>query len=163
MDILTGMSGLKTGIELLRSLREALKSGQMKPDEVAGRIGEIYDYIVDSKDALVDAKDEIQTLRDEIRQQKEQVRELERKIAEEHTFVFLHGAYWVQFTKPTHHTAEEGIPVCSMHYEGPYCPTCKDADSKSVRLRDLGRGAAAGESQYYCDIHKITFYIEDMP
>ncbi len=67
MSIATGLAGLKTATELLRGLRETLKADEVKPDEIAGRVGEIYDYIVDSKDALINAKDEIANLSDELR------------------------------------------------------------------------------------------------
>jgi len=63
MDIVSGLAGLRTAVELTRALRDAAKSGEMKPDEFAGRVGEIYDYIVDSKDAVVGAKDQIQELK----------------------------------------------------------------------------------------------------
>jgi hypothetical protein len=66
MDIATGLSALKTSTDLLRALREKLKSGEVKGEEVIGRIGEIYDYIVESKDALVDAKDEIYALKEKL-------------------------------------------------------------------------------------------------
>jgi hypothetical protein len=67
MGIATGLSALKTGTDLLRVLRDRLKSGEVKGEEVIGRIGEIYDYIVDSKDSLVDAKDEIHDLKEKLR------------------------------------------------------------------------------------------------
>jgi hypothetical protein len=67
MDLASGLSALKTSTDLLRSLREKLKSGEVKGEEVIGRIGEIYDYIVESKDALVEAKDEIHDLKEKLR------------------------------------------------------------------------------------------------
>ena len=63
MSITAGLAGVKAAVDLARTLRDAAKSGTLKPDEFAGRVGEIYDYIVDSKDALVEAKDEIQELK----------------------------------------------------------------------------------------------------
>jgi hypothetical protein len=38
----------------------------VKGEEVIGRIGEIYHYIVESKDSLIDAKDEIHDLKDKL-------------------------------------------------------------------------------------------------
>ena len=52
MSILSGMTGLKAAADLTRMLRDGLKTGQVRGDDIAGRIGEIYDYIVDSKDDL---------------------------------------------------------------------------------------------------------------
>ena len=63
MSIVSGLAGLKTAVDLTRALRDAAKSGLLKPDEF---VGEIYDYIVDSKDSLADAKDEIQDLKNRL-------------------------------------------------------------------------------------------------
>jgi hypothetical protein len=63
MDIIAGLAGLKTAVELTRDLRDAAKSGSLKSDGFAGRVAEIYDYIVDSKDAVAEAKDQIQELK----------------------------------------------------------------------------------------------------
>jgi hypothetical protein len=45
----------KLPVCLLRynQLRDAVKSGGIKDDEISGRIGESYDYIIDSKAALI--------------------------------------------------------------------------------------------------------------
>ena len=59
MSIAVGLSGIKTTADLVKGFRDGLKAGTVQPDEIAGRIGEIYDYIIDSKEALADAKGEI--------------------------------------------------------------------------------------------------------
>jgi hypothetical protein len=63
MNIAAGIAALKAAGDLTKSLRDAAKAGELKPDEFAGRVGEIYDYIIDSRAAVVDAQDEIGTLR----------------------------------------------------------------------------------------------------
>jgi hypothetical protein len=63
MDIASGLAALKTASDLTKSLRNAVKAGGIKDDEVSGRIGEIYDYIIDSKAALTDANEEIYSLK----------------------------------------------------------------------------------------------------
>lgn len=45
MDIVAGLSGLRAAAEMIKMLREKLKAGDIKPDEIAGRIGEIYDRL----------------------------------------------------------------------------------------------------------------------
>ena len=106
MDIATGLSALKTSTDLLRSLRERLKNGEAKGEEVVGRIGEIYDYIVESKDALVDAKDEIYALKEKLR----------AKNQYEHKFNVL----WRK--------------VDDGKYVGPFCPIC-NGEGKEMPLR----------------------------
>ena len=114
MNIAAGMTALRTGIDLTRTLRDALKAGTIKGDEIAGRIGEIYDYIVDSKDALVDAKDEIETLKSELRLLKD-----EKSLADslEHDGT----AYWIRKGEK---------------WDGPFCSPCWDETEKLVRLQD---------------------------
>jgi hypothetical protein len=75
MEIASGLSALKTAAELARALRDAAKAGSLKPDEFAGRIAEIYDYISDSKEALLSAQESISQLRGENER-------LEKKLAE---------------------------------------------------------------------------------
>src|SRR5258707_202702 len=112
MDVASGMSGLSAAVNLARSLRESLKSGEMKSDEIAGRIGEIYDYIVDSKDALVDAKDQIADLKDEIRR-------LKAATEDEQRFQFMHGVYWRTYEVCVHdeeHEAIHGTPKTELRW-----------------------------------------------
>jgi len=54
--VATGVSAVKAGYELVRSFRDGLKSGAVKPDEIAGRIGEILDYLTDAKGACIRLK-----------------------------------------------------------------------------------------------------------
>jgi hypothetical protein len=131
MDILAGMSGLKTGIDLLRSLRDALKSGHLAPDEVAGRIAEIYDFIVDSKDALVDAKDEIQALKDKIRSL-EDTADLHKRVR------FHDQAVWKAGDKDFE--------------EGPFCPVCWSLNSKLVRPT-IWDSRAEDSIAFMCQVH----------
>jgi hypothetical protein len=151
VDILTGLSGLKTAADLTRMLRESLKSGQIiKGDEIAGRIGEIYDYIVDSKDALVDAKDQIVQLRDEIKK-------LQNALEREKKYVFMHGVYWETFEiTGLHIHDDEGNPISEIRYHGPFCPLCKDGDDKAVHLKKSG-ATENGVPAWWCEIHKTEY------
>jgi len=63
MEIASGLSAFRTAIDLVRVLRDAAKAGSLKPDEFAGRIAEVYDYIIDSKEALLSIQEEIAKLR----------------------------------------------------------------------------------------------------
>ena len=65
----------------------------MKADDVASRIGEIYDSIVDSKDALNDAKDALAEAKDENVWLRGEIKKLV-EAAEDHTSTFMHGVYW---------------------------------------------------------------------
>ena len=124
-----GLSSLKTAADLLKLVREGLKSGEIKQDELAGRIGEIYDCIGDSKDSLLNAKEQIQNLNEEVRDLKAQLKQrAEMKHAE--------GVYW---------TRDDG-PFCRLCWELP--PHLK------VRLTTKGvTRTADGFAFYECEIH----------
>ena len=110
---------------MTRALRDGIKAGQIKGDEIAGRIGEIYDYIIESKDALVGAKEEIQSLKDRLR------------IVEEQDD-FRKG---LRFERTRYHrNTEAGEEV--------YCSACLDVDGKRVRL-----GRSNENTNYKCEIH----------
>jgi hypothetical protein len=149
MNIAAGLSGLNAAVTMTKALRDGLKSGQIKPDEIAGRIGEIYDYIIDSKVALVDAQSEVMDLQREVQALKQEL-ETKRSLNVED------GVYW-----QIHQVAGEGPggePEHYGHWDGPFCPTCFDADAKLVRLRDFGEARAKAKKIWRCDLHKIEFW-----
>ncbi len=112
MNIAAGLSGLKAAADLTKAMRDAAKAGTLKPDEFAGRIGEIYDYIADSKVALVEAKDEIQKLQGQI-----DAFDDERAFRESLEF---------QLSGPYKRNGPRGEEL--------YCSHCLDLDGKRVRL-----------------------------
>lgn len=110
MDIVTGLGILKAASDLITRLREALKSGEVKPDEVMARIIEIQDLISDGRTALIDAQEvvisrnaEVQVLKDEVRRLTEAA-DLGRRV------VFHDNACWKRL--------DDGAE------EGPPCPSC---------------------------------------
>jgi len=112
-------------------LRDRLKSGEVKGEEVIGRIGEIYDYIVDSKDALVDAKDEVHDL-------KEKLRDAEAKLLAADDFEAFRKSLTYHESDGTWLRTVDGIT------EG-YCGACLN-EGKRIRLKKEG-------SQYHCQYH----------
>lgn len=105
----------------------------MRPEEIAGRIGEIYDYIVDSKDALVEAKDEIQSLKTKL-----QIINDRREISNQLT----HDGYVYWRKHP------DGIRT------GPYCVFCWEKEDKLVPLTHIpGTYGSYASKQYKCCSH----------
>jgi hypothetical protein len=108
LAIITGaLGGLKTASDLIKNVRDGVKSRQMKLDEVDSRISEVYNHIVDAKAALNDAKDEITVLRAEVAKLKDL----------EEGFEFRDNAYWRK--------------------DIAYCPKCLKIDGKPVPLNNL--------------------------
>lgn len=131
MDITAGLSGLKSATELIRVLREKLKAETVAQDEIAGRIGEIYDYIVDSKDALIDAKDEAESLKDQLKKLKE-MSDLKSRLE------FDGQVFWL---------------AAGDKWDGPFCPICWNADEKLVPLCHSNARIDPTEASFDCHIH----------
>jgi hypothetical protein len=96
MEIASGLSALKAAADLARTLRDAAKAGSLKPDEFAGRIAEVYDYIGDSKEAVLNAQESLSQLRAENERLK--------------AYVFHHSVNWRTLPNGTE--------------DGPFCPSC---------------------------------------
>jgi len=102
--IAAGFASLRTAAELTRLTRDALKSGA-DPADLAGRIAEIYDYIIDSKQALLAAQEELTRTMAEI----ERLR----------SFRFHHSVSW--------------RIISDGSEDGPFCPICV-AQQTDMRL-----------------------------
>src|SRR5271157_6398630 len=129
MDIVAGMSGLKAAAEMTKALRDGLKRGGIRPDEIAGRIGEIYDYIIDSKAALVDAKEENEALKAEIKTLKD---------AQVLAASLQHDGkvYWI---------------ARGDKWDGPFCSRCWDDNGKLIRLdHQRARLSDPQDASFWC-------------
>jgi hypothetical protein len=120
MTIATGLSALKAAADLVRALRDAAKAGSLKPDEFAGRIAEVYDYITDSKEAVLCTEEEISQLKAENERLK--------------TFVFHHSVSW--------RTLADGTE------DGPFCPVCL-GEGVNMRLALNATGDQTGGVLYF--------------
>lgn len=128
MNILAGMSGLKAAADMTKALRDAIKSGQIKADEIAGRIGEIYDYIIDSKAALLDAQEEMTKLRAEV-----QALNDEKEFRDGLTYDDAIGVY------RRSDKAGRRMEI--------YCAACLDQHNKRIRVTENADGVL------HCHVH----------
>jgi hypothetical protein len=139
MSLATGLSALSAATNLTRSLRDGLKSGTIKGDEISGRIGEIYDNIVDSKDALVEARDEIQQLKTQLSSFNDR-----RHIDSE-----LHHDGYVYWRKHS-----------DGNTSGPYCVFCWKKENCLVPLTHIpGTYNSAHPSKRYDCVSHGTFLV----
>ena len=139
MEIATGLSAVKTAVDLLTGLRDALTTRELKPHEIQSRIAEMQDLLLNARMALLDAKEEEATL-------KSRITELERVRDISKDFEYEEGVYW--------------------HRGYPYCVNCWDSDRKPIRLEGPYRIANTQSSEYRqwtCPIHKTKYYLKRMP
>jgi len=129
-----GLGSIKAATELVSMFRDSLKAGTIKPDEIAGRFADLYDYLLNAKDALIQSRDEIQALKTQIDdRQKTDIIESQLEF--------------------------DGIAYRRNHPDGtktgPYCPSCWPLDRKLLPLSKLPGDMV---DQYKCSSHGSFIY-----
>jgi hypothetical protein len=155
----TGLATLKTAYDLSKGVRDALKSREVKLDEVTARMIEIQDLITEGRSALIDAQEELFKKNEELASMRRKVSELEVAISKKDELTFLHGVYW-RTSQIKDGEDAEGNGRSHVYYDGPFCPLCKDVDTKAVRMNHSGR-LKSGLDCYRCEIHKLE--VESVP
>jgi hypothetical protein len=135
--IATGLSGLKAAAEMTKMLRDGLRAGQIRVEDVAPKIGEIYDYIIDSKVALYDAQEEVNTLRTQLEALSE----------------------YQQIDSELKHDGYVFWRVLEEETTGPFCPYCWRKDEKLIPLTHTPGTYSFGDDtpsqRYECFFHKM--------
>jgi hypothetical protein len=142
MNLLPALAGLKTASELTARLREALKSREVKLDEVVARIIEIQDLISDGRSALIDSQEELMKKNEAISSLNDEIKSLKAQADLEHSVVFHDRACWKN--------ADNG------EEEGPYCPVCW-GDSRKL-IRGVVWHTEPSHITFSCYIHKHATY-----
>jgi hypothetical protein len=144
MDFAAALAGLKNASDLTTRLREALKSRDVKLDEVVARIIEVQDRISDGRAALIDAQETVIQKTAEILDLKARLREVDEVRQTRQSLKYDGRVYW-----------KAGDP------EFPFCPVCWDTTSTLVRLQDWGTETYSGvqKTDYRCLVHNQSFMV----
>lgn len=105
-------------------------SGRVVELVKAGATLELQEKIMELREAVLNAKEEVLSLRQELS-------DLKRAAAQREQLVFDGMLYWQE---------EPG-----RKKEGPFCPRCRDSDSKLVRLHGLAPGANYDRTCLVCN------------
>lgn len=132
--ITAGLSATKTGFDLARSIREALKKEKVDPKEISNQLIELQELLLQAKTALISAQDEKTEL-------VKKIEELQRANAIGAQFEFDEGVYWFR------------------NY--PYCPNCWDADKKPTRLDGPFFSNDRSKHSWTCSVHKSKYYLHN--
>jgi hypothetical protein len=135
MNLPALISTAKTGFELTRSLREAIGTQQIQPNEVVARLIEIQSLILDLQGSLHEVAEENRALKIENEELQRQ-----QDLSLEVTF-------------------EQGV---AGYKEFPFCPTCWLSDRKLTRLSGPWH-FYHGSSGWACDVHKVAFKFQWTP
>lgn len=134
IDIATGLSATKTGLELIKGVRELLKRSKVDPTEVSQRLNELQEALYHAREALADAQDENRKLAQQIGEDKKL-----SDISCDMEFVEDGGFY----VRRSEKTAGKNIP---------YCPLCWTKDKTATPLNPQ-----SGDGLYRCDEHKSRY------
>jgi len=119
--------------------------------EIAKNINsaELNQKVIDLQNSILELQQQLFEFQTQNLTLKAEKRELLETIEREHQLIFKHEVYWKKLDES---------------YDGPYCPTCWDADHKLIRLGSLGivNLARLGLThRYYCYFHRVaTFNIQ---
>jgi len=142
MSISAGLISVRTAAEILKMFRDGLKAGTVHPDEIAGRIGEMYDYIIDSKAALLDAQEEVDKVKAELK-------ELKDKQALAASLEFDGKVYWI---------------AKGDKWDGPFCPICWHDSANLVRLdHQRARFDNPSDASFFCLVDRNDFTTTSRP
>jgi hypothetical protein len=88
----------------------------------------------------------------------DEIKRMRRAAEDENSFQFMHGDYWKTSDVVTLEEDENGNRITAVRWDGPFCPLCKDADNKAVRLKRTGQtGPRPGSLEWICEIHKTDY------
>ena len=134
MTITVGLSAVKTGFDLIKSVRELLTRPKVDAGEISARLQELQDLMLDARTALADAAEEKSNF-------EAKIIELTRMADFGKDFELEEGVYWRD--------------------KVPYCPICWDVQRKPVRLSgpDNFPTGFVGTMNWSCSIHKANFPI----
>lgn len=119
MDLLAGLSGLKTASELTTRIREARGSREVKLDEVVARIIEIQGLISDGRTALINVQEELLEKNREIFRLEQACTKLTERLERKAQGRKHDNAAWKML--------EDGTE------DGPYCPNCWDKTGNFIQ------------------------------
>ncbi len=134
IDIATGLSATKTGLELIKGVRELLKRPKVDPVEVLQRLNELQEALYQAREALGDALAVNRELTDQIEENKKL-----SDISSDMEFVEDGGFY----VRKSEKTTGKNIP---------YCPLCWTKDKTATPLNPQ-----SGSGVYRCDEHKSRY------
>ncbi len=137
MDIGTALAGLKTSIEVSKTIGELLKQPDVDRNEVRNRLMVIQQYILESQAALIEARGDQQKLKEQLAVA-EQNRDLEADLE-----WVTDGLFFVRKSE-----REKGAI--------PYCPICIRKDFKAVPLT-MGEHPGI----LVCTLHKTQHFTHE--
>jgi hypothetical protein len=110
MELVTGLSFLKTASDLIKGIKESLAARDVKPNEVLDRIIEIQNLISDGRVAVIDAQEQLAEKNRTIQALQDEIRRLQEQLSKRRQGHVHDNAVW--------RVLDEGVE------EGPYCPNC---------------------------------------
>jgi hypothetical protein len=147
-SIMAAVGSLKTILDLALNVKDA---------QIALRISTA---VADAQGRLIDVQQQTLALQADNQLLRDEIRQLKDAAEDEKRFEFMHGVYWKTRDVETERLGNDGDPIIEVRYDGPFCPTCRDADKKAVRMRYTG--ASEDKLLFWCDIHKIPIEVPQM-
>lgn len=146
------MIDVNAAVASLNAIFNLLKNA--KDTQLAMNIGS---EVTNLQGKLMDVQQQALKIQDENRQLRDEIRELKHAAKDENSFQFLHGVYWKTYDSLSLRVDEYGDRSREVRWDDPFCPKCKDADHKNVRLKRTGQTAANKHPVWECEVHGGTY------
>jgi hypothetical protein len=131
IEFIAALGATKTGLEVVKGVRELLKGEKFDKGEIDSRLSQLQEAPYQAREALGDAQQEVRELN-------QQIDELKRVADIGKDFTFEQGVYWLKAY--------------------PYCPACWDVDRKPIRLAGPSTSIEAGMQLWDCPLHTKVHY-----
>jgi len=136
MGIVEGISAVKTGFQLAKSIGELARKGEIDGNEVATRLIALQSYMLDSQSALNEAWEEQ-------RKMAEQITALEAKLNFQATMKFEEPLCW-----------QDGDQT-------PYCPSCWETKRDAIHV--VMHWSNRERTRWDCPTCKNSYLVEHGP
>jgi|ERR1700733_6343253 len=147
MELVTGLSFLKTASDLITRIKESLAARDVRLDEVLARIIEIQNLISDGRVAVIDAQEQLAEKNRTIQALEDEIRKLQGQLSKRRQGHVHDNAVW----KVLNEGAEEG----------PYCPNCFEKTGNFIQPH---RGAVNdGLVSFFCTDHGARNFLFLVP
>lgn len=154
----SALSGLGTGIGALVGVADKINNAQLR-QEMNGKIADLQSVVINARTQSMEVQEKYEAALKE-------VRALKAKLDQKSSEQFLHGVWWRTFVVDKEEFDPEvgdNVLYGETHYEGPYCPLCKETNERWVHLKRNGQTAKGGTHLVYeCEIHHTEYEAPDM-
>jgi hypothetical protein len=148
---LAGIGAALTSAKVILDLARNANDAQLAM-KISSEVANLQGRLIDVQQQALTLQSDNQDLRDEIRR-------LKQAAEEEEQLVYQHGVFWKTSDALTLDEDENGNRIIGTHWDGPYCPLCKEVNKQAVHLKWFKHVAPKqpGNLIWMCEVHNVQY------